>query len=63
MRILPYSVIPIFLGHQGVTGGAELRYLDVYYTEPPVIGFDVICCPEELPPCWLEWRDVNNDHP
>lgn len=45
MRILPYSVIPIFLGRPSGNDGAALRYFDVFYRTPPVVGFHVICCP------------------
>jgi hypothetical protein len=44
MRVLPIHVVPIFLG-QGAGGalGAQLCYFDVFYTEPPIVGFHVSC--------------------
>lgn len=46
MRILPSHVIPIFLNQGTLTGqiAAQLLSFDVYYTNPPVVGFHVLSC-------------------
>lgn len=43
MRVLPLHVVPIFLG-QGAGGslGAQISYFDAFYSQPPVVGFQVI---------------------
>jgi len=48
MRIIPAQVIPMF--RQEVAGpiAAQLLTFDVYYSEPPVVGFQVMGCdPDE----------------
>lgn len=47
-RILPYSVIPIFLNRGTITGqiGAQLYSFDVFYKLPPAVGFHVLGCEE-----------------
>ena len=55
MRVLPIHVIPIFLDSgvlpdPGVGGcGAQIRYFDVYYRVPPVVGFSIIGCACDSP--------------
>lgn len=45
MRVLPIHVIPIFLGQAaGCQTSAQLKFFDVFYTSPPVVGFDIIGC-------------------
>lgn len=47
MRILPFYTIPIFLS-RALPGelGSQLRLFDVYYKEPPVVGWHVLGDPD-----------------
>ena len=44
MKIYTGQVIPMFLGSSGAGGAIapQIRFFDVYYTVPPVVGFTVI---------------------
>lgn len=52
MKILPFGVIPMFVDGAGIgdnfgATGAQIRYFDVFYVNPPVVGFQVTGSPEE----------------
>jgi len=43
LRILPAHVIPIFLKKAAIGElGAQVRFFDAYYKEPPIVGFHVL---------------------
>lgn len=43
MRVLPSQTIPIFLRGSLPSGiGSQLRYFDVFYKQPPVVGWHVV---------------------
>jgi len=47
MRVLPFHTIPIFLS-RALPGelGSQLRMFDVFYKEPPVVGWHVLGDPD-----------------
>jgi hypothetical protein len=47
MRIIPAQVIPIFREKVDGPTAAQLLTFDVYYSEPPVVGFQVVGCDPE----------------
>ena len=55
MKILPSNVVPVFMdgagiGHDFGQIAPQVRYFDVYYINPPVVGFSVAVPPaEEIP--------------
>lgn len=55
MKILPSNVVPVFMPGAGIGNdfgliGPQIRYFDVYYINPPVVGFSVAVPPaEEIP--------------
>jgi hypothetical protein len=47
MRFIPHNTAIIFLGTSGVGSNygqiaPQLRFFDVYYTTPPVVGFHAV---------------------
>jgi hypothetical protein len=55
MKILPSTTVVTFMdgagiGHDFGQIGPQVRYFDVYYINPPVVGFSVAVPPaEEIP--------------
>jgi hypothetical protein len=45
VQFYPANVIPLFTSGTGVGGGSsapQIRFFDVYYTEAPIVGLQVI---------------------
>ena len=44
MRFYPINAIPFFTSGSGVggTSAPQIRFFDVYYTEAPIVGFQII---------------------
>lgn len=47
MKFLAGQAIPLFLGQTGIGEnfgqiGAQIRYFDVFYVQPPVVGFHIV---------------------
>lgn len=49
MRIYPGQVIPLFVGDGslGSSGAPQIRFFDVYYVNPPVVGLQVVGSEED----------------
>jgi len=52
MKILSGNVVAVFVGDAGIGSGfgqigPQVRYFDIYYVNPPVVGFQVSGSAEE----------------
>ena len=44
MRVIPINAIPVYLSESGAAVGCPpaIRFFDVYYTCPPIVGLHVV---------------------
>lgn len=49
MKIFTVNAIPMFVGAgtPGTAGPAQIKFFDVYYVNPPVVGFHVVGAEED----------------